>query len=357
MIEFFQQLHDEVEAIFNYDIETTKAYVVPTTNDPGLTFPYDADKKGKVIETCVLFIDIRNSTSISKQLSKNKILLGKLYSAFIHAMVHIADEYGYIRNIVGDRVMVVFEPSTCFENAINCAAVMYSAARRIVGKFAEEQAGIKDFKVGIGIDWGEMLILKTGKAKRDREASEYKGLVWVGDAANNASKLTDYAAKLHSYTHYEIRYNDLEWKREVKPPPAVEGFNAWLLASLPTLPGQQPIASQSHYEDKVVEVPRFRYISEADFTKLVIIEQVGAAEFAMKYEGKRLTSCVKQTKSYTSWSILISGRVYEGLKKAVGEKHPLLQKISKADYPTAPYVGGGVYNASLFLKEVENINK
>lgn len=351
MIDFFQQIHNEVQSIFFYDIETTNTNVVPNSGDPGLTFPYDANKRGKMIETCVLFIDIRSSTSISKRLAKKKIVLGKLYSAFIHAMVHIADEYGYIRNIVGDRVMVVFEPETCFEDALNCAAVMYSVARRIIGKFAKSQAGVDDFKVGIGIDWGEMLILKTGKIKRFREASEYKGLVWVGDAANNASKLTDYAAKEHSYVRYDIQYEELSHERVLKP--RTSGINPIIAAAFAA--SGTPIKPLLQYEMQWIKTPRNTYLTESEFGKTVSLEQTGPVSFTMKYGTKQITTCKKQSKTFTAWSILISGKVYEGLKRVSDGKHPFLQKISKADYPTLPAVGGGVYKASLYLSEIEKI--
>ena len=93
MLETLKQISIDVENIFRYDIQNTKAYVVPTRDDAALTFPIGADKKGKLIETCVLMIDIRNSTTISKKLRSNKVLLGKIYSAFIHSMASIADEY------------------------------------------------------------------------------------------------------------------------------------------------------------------------------------------------------------------------------------------------------------------------
>ncbi|MBL7841928.1 MAG: adenylate/guanylate cyclase domain-containing protein [Cyclobacteriaceae bacterium] len=200
--ELLSQVNQDVKDIFGKSIETTTAYVVPSRDDPGLTFPLGSDKKGKTIKTCVLMVDVRNSTKISKSLSKDKIRLGKIYSAFIHAMATIADEYGYVRNIVGDRVMVVFEPKNCYVNALNCAEVMNTVATRILAT----HVGIDDFKVGIGIDFGEMLVLKTGIRKKHDEQSEYKSLVWVGDAANIASKLTDVATKKIETQKYKVRH-------------------------------------------------------------------------------------------------------------------------------------------------------
>ncbi len=132
MKDLLQSISDDVKDIFNHDIETNKTYSVPGRNDQNLTFGRNQIKKGKLIETCVLFIDIRNSTSMSRTLKNDKAKLGKIYSAFIDAMASIADKYGYVRNIIGDRVMVVFEPSNCYVDAVNCAVVMHTTAVKIL---------------------------------------------------------------------------------------------------------------------------------------------------------------------------------------------------------------------------------
>ncbi len=212
MKDFLQSIADEVKDIFDHEIETSKAYVVPGRNDPALTFGKNQVKKGKLIETCVLFIDIRNSTAMSRALKRDKAKLGKIYSAFIDAMATIADKYGYVRNIIGDRVMVVFEPGNCYVDAVNCAVTMYTVATRILKKYS----GLEIFKCGIGIEFGEMLVLKTGIQKRHEEQSEYKNLVWVGDAANIASKLTDLANKEYNSPQFKITYEYLYSSKYLK---------------------------------------------------------------------------------------------------------------------------------------------
>ncbi|HPH37335.1 MAG TPA: adenylate/guanylate cyclase domain-containing protein, partial [Sediminibacterium sp.] len=209
MKELLQSIADDVKDIFTHEIETTKTYGVPGRNDPGLTFGRNQVKKGKLIETCVLFIDIRNSTQMSRNLKRDKAKLGKIYSAFIDAMASIADQYGYVRNIIGDRVMVVFEPNNCCIDAVDCAIMMYTVATRIIKRYS----GLDTFKCGIGIDYGEMLVLKTGIQKRHQEQSEYKNLVWVGDTANTASKLTDFSNKEYNSPLYKVTYEYLNHEK------------------------------------------------------------------------------------------------------------------------------------------------
>jgi hypothetical protein len=67
--DFLLTINDETKTIISNDfnVELTKAYVLPSTDDQGLTFENfdNKSKKAKVIETCVLHIDLRHSKSWS----------------------------------------------------------------------------------------------------------------------------------------------------------------------------------------------------------------------------------------------------------------------------------------------------
>ena len=52
-----------------------------------------------------------------------------------------------------------------------------------------------EFKCGIGVDYGEMHIIKVGVEKLSDENTENKNLVWIGKPANLASRLCDVANK------------------------------------------------------------------------------------------------------------------------------------------------------------------
>jgi adenylate cyclase len=334
MKDFLNQLNHDIRNIFQYNIETPNAYVVPTRHDPNLTFPIGADKKGKLLETCVLMIDIRNSTKISRQLKKDKVKLGKIYMAFIYAMTSIADEYGYVRNIVGDRVMVVFEPKDCFVNAINCAAVMYSVATRILAKYI----AIEDFKIGIGIDFGEMLVLKTGIRKKHEEQSEYKSLVWVGDTANLASKLCDFANKQYSSPLFKITYEHLNWEsvfKGFKPNP-----NPFLN------PFSEP---ELDYKLEFKTITQTATLNATEFAQNIKVEAEG-----WKFKGEKVISFNIENRTGTTTPILLSGKVYNEFKK-VEPKSIHLAKLSLKDYPDKPFTGTGIYGGYLIVPEIIKI--
>lgn len=171
---------------------------VPSLSDCDLTYESGDAKKGKCIETCVLFVDIRNSVELTRK--HNSETMGRIYTAFTKGVLNAAREYnGYVRNIIGDRVMVVFPVSNCFVNAVNCAITINHISQMINEVFTSV-----DFHCGIGIDYGEMRVIKVGIERRGNENAENKGLVWVGKPANLASRLTDFAGKTIEDEFYNV---------------------------------------------------------------------------------------------------------------------------------------------------------
>lgn len=171
---------------------------VPSLSDCDLTYESGDAKKGKCIKTCVLFVDIRNSVELTRK--HNSETMGRIYTAFTKGVLNAAREYnGYVRNIIGDRVMVVFPVRNCFVNAVNCAITINHISQMINEVFTSV-----DFHCGIGIDYGEMRVIKVGIERRGNENAENKGLVWVGKPANLASRLTDFAGKTIEDEFYNV---------------------------------------------------------------------------------------------------------------------------------------------------------
>lgn len=191
--ELFQEIDEEIEAVFDpsFIIEIFDTTKVPHFDDSYLTFDnLDAKtKKCKRLESCVLYVDIRNSAALSTE--KQPKTLSKIYSAFVRSMIKVAKyNNGHVRNIIGDRVMVIFDQEKCFTNALETAIVMNSVAQYIIDKHYSGE-----FKCGIGIDYGKMLVTKAGQVRRGTQTEFYRSFVWLGRPANIASRLTDLANK------------------------------------------------------------------------------------------------------------------------------------------------------------------
>lgn len=188
------EIDDEVSTLLGSDfaIEVTNTQYVPSASDAAITFPdVTARSQGaKLIETCVLYIDIRRSTELS--FKHHARTVARLYTAFVRAMTRVARHYGgHVRGIIGDRVMVIFDRDKCFTNAVNCAIAMNTVATYIINK----RFKANEVECGIGIDTGRMLATKTGVRRHGVEQGNYRSLVWLGRPANTASKLTDLANK------------------------------------------------------------------------------------------------------------------------------------------------------------------
>lgn len=201
MRELKDDISDEISIILasDFQIEVVNTSTVPHSSDAAITFPNLDERRlrTKLIDTCVLYIDIRRSTELSLR-HKPKIV-AKLYSAFVRAMTRCARYTdGHVRGIIGDRLMVIFDQRDCFENAINCAIIMNSVSQYIINKHFKNG----EVECGIGIDAGKMLATKTGMRRRGFEQHNYRNLVWLGRPANIASKLTDLANKPEDSFHY-----------------------------------------------------------------------------------------------------------------------------------------------------------
>ena len=126
-----------------------------------------------VLKSCVLFVDIRNSVELTRE--HDTETMGRIYTAFTKGVLNAAREHdGYVRNIIGDRVMVVFPVSNCFVNAVNCAITINHISQIINEIFTSV-----DFHCGIGVDYGEMRVIKVGIERKGNENTENKGLVWL----------------------------------------------------------------------------------------------------------------------------------------------------------------------------------
>jgi adenylate cyclase len=199
--DFMADVGEEAEAILSseFGINVVETTTVPEIDDPAITYPnVDTRELGcKLIQTCVLYIDIRRSTELSLQHKPQTV--ARLYSAFVRSMIRCA-EYndGKVRGIIGDRVMVLYDTHRCFTNAVNTAILMNTVVHQVIDRHFKHN----DVTAGIGIDFGRMLVAKTGLIKYGAQNSSYKNLVWLGHPANIASKLTDLANKERSTTEW-----------------------------------------------------------------------------------------------------------------------------------------------------------
>lgn len=277
-------------------------YVPGLDADGNLTYGDGESKKGIELNTCVLFVDIRNSVALTE---KHQIrTMGKLYSVFTHCVLLAAQEDGgFVRNIIGDRVMIVFPEDNCYTHAVDCAISINQIAKHINDKFQHV-----DFKCGIGIDYGKMNVMKVGIQKRGQEKDDNKGLVWIGYPANYASRLTDSANKTIKEEYYHVEG---------------DGITFSLVD-----PNSRP-------------VHRLKDFSKDELIKALstINGQMHLSQFA------RITTFEKKEREYTFKPILMSERVFKGFcdanpsRRSVKEGYWELQNYPIRDIDFTVYGG------------------
>jgi len=192
--EILLEINDETSVINSptFDIISRDARILPSLDDSDLTFAnFDTNsKKVKMIETCVLYIDIRRSTKLNFEHQRPTLV--KLYCSFIKGVTKCAEFFGgKVKNIVGDRVMFLFEPEGCCKNAVDAAVLLNTFCTYILNKYFK----LNEVSCGIGIDFGKMMAAKAGSVKHGVKKAEHQSIVWLGPPANVASKLADVANK------------------------------------------------------------------------------------------------------------------------------------------------------------------
>lgn len=320
--EIEKEIIDVVKTTFVYNPTT----VVPNLGDTELTYESGKAKKGKLLKTCVLYVDIRNSVGLTEK--HHNQTMGRIYTAFTKAVLKIARHHdGHTRNIIGDRVMIVFPEKDCFTNAVECAVSVNHIAEHYINKYF---TGV-EFKCGIGIDFGELRVTKVGIQRQGSETAENKGLVWVGYPANLASRLTDNANKTIKETYYEVvRY-------PINPAAIYPQWGTGLAAIL----GQQQRINTN--------VPFYLSRSETvELTPEEFANSINAHDSGELYmTGGKVIRFKKKEREYKYPGILMTYEVYNGYKNSNLKANDIVNGTWKEQKHQIKNITGKIYGSDL----------
>ncbi len=173
-----------VDDFFSGDYTITAGRTIPDIAD----IPFG--KNGREMELAMLFIDVRESTKIVGGLKR--ITSAKMYKSFLWGISKIARmNDGELRSFNGDGVLVAFSGDNKCSNATKSAMqmswfVLKVLKPKIQAFFTDNQKlGDLDFGFGIGVDVGNVLIVRGGIRGENNN-----DLVWVGNATNYSVKLS-----------------------------------------------------------------------------------------------------------------------------------------------------------------------
>lgn len=137
-----------------------------------------------VTKTSALFIDIRASTKMPADYTRPT--LAKIYRSYISecaAIINGNRDCAEV-NIHGDCVWGVFDAQYKYQidDLFSTAAELSSIIDTLNCKYKKKN--IKPISVGIGIDFGRVLMIKAGY-----DGSGLNDVVWMGEVVNDARKL------------------------------------------------------------------------------------------------------------------------------------------------------------------------
>lgn len=136
----------------------------------------------------VLYADLDSSTELVG--AKKWEFSGQVYKTFLYAASRLIRRHGgSIVSYDGDRVMGVFISNSQRNDAVSCALAINYAVKKLVQPELNRNWKT-DFQVRhvVGIDTSEIRVARTG-VRGDND------LVWIGNAANLAAKLTAQSAE------------------------------------------------------------------------------------------------------------------------------------------------------------------
>ena len=170
----------DLEKIRNY----TNRYISPRTRRLVEAYSTTGIKPSPELQNvCIMFTDIRSFTSISQEIPLDTMF--EALSSHLGMQVDMVHKHnGYIDKFGGDGLMAIFDGENMALDACNCALdIIDSSARftKISGKF--------DMPVGIGINYGDVMIGNIGSA----EHLDYSA---IGKTVNLAARLCGYANRL-----------------------------------------------------------------------------------------------------------------------------------------------------------------
>jgi adenylate cyclase len=179
----------------DYDVQETKT--IPSPEDVHF------GKLAKKMNLCVFYIDLRRSTDLL--FSHQKQTAGKIHKAFLHTVASVVlNNGGYIRSFKGDSLMA-FWPAN-YKTEIGSAV---KAAMQVKWVLAEKLkplfAAYEEIDFGIGIDWGEVYILRAG-IPRDANNND---LIFMGKCVNFAVAIGDQAKGPNHIEISQITYENL----------------------------------------------------------------------------------------------------------------------------------------------------
>ncbi len=155
----------------------------------------------------VLISDLRSFSPLSEKYSPDVVL--EILNTYFEEMIDIIQEYeGYINEILGDGILVIFGAPKKLENcalrAVQCGRAMQQGIARVNEKLKIK--GLPLLQMGVGINSGNLIVGNIGSKKRMKYGV-------VGETINIASRIEAFTIPgqvLTSEATYKLLEGEIE---------------------------------------------------------------------------------------------------------------------------------------------------
>jgi class 3 adenylate cyclase len=191
--------------------KTLSTYVTQQVADLILSDPAKAGIQGERRVISILFVDIRNFTSLAENTDAQKIV--NLLNGYFSMMVDIVIKYeGTIDKFLGDALMALFGAPLSFKDHAEKAVLAALEIKKAMYAFNESLTAehLGPIRIGIGVSSGEAIVGNIGSAGKKMEYTA------IGDTVNIAQRLQ--SVSRHSNIIISQKTHDLvKHKFEIKP--------------------------------------------------------------------------------------------------------------------------------------------
>jgi adenylate cyclase len=186
---YIKDLENKIKDYMDGDYEIVETEKIPSPDDVAF------GKKAYKIKLTAFCIDLRKSTDLLK--IHDKETCGKIHKSYLTIATKIITENGgQLRSFNGDSVLAFFPAKyqSDIEDAVRTAFQLKWALDVKFSKYFEQYSKL-DF--GIGIEWGDVYIVRAGLPQNDNN----NDLVFLGMCVNYATMIANQA---NSPNHIEI---------------------------------------------------------------------------------------------------------------------------------------------------------
>jgi len=192
------ELKNKVTDYLAGDYEVTETKTIPSVDN--VTY----GKKTKKMKLCAYCIDLRKSTELLDVHQKQTS--GKIHKAFLTVAARVVLEHGgEIRSFNGDGLLA-FWPAY-YQNQISKAVKAAMTTKWFLDvELAPLFEKYQKLNFGIGIDWGEVYIMRAGISRN----ANNNDLIFIGKCVNYATAIANQAEAPYHVEISERTYSNLE---------------------------------------------------------------------------------------------------------------------------------------------------